>query len=403
MEIFNVANQYKGVSIKSRKFVNPYFLLRLNKYDKKNGIAVIYLIIKIGNDTAGRISTNVKCYPSEWNYRTKRVSGESEDVKNKNDNLDFISNEVHRIYKEFRDIGDDFTAEDIKAVLTKKPQEKPSFLMMFQDYIFSKKSEKVTQSTIQTLINHRKVFVDFLKINGKMDISFKDFGNNITDRLVQFIESKNCSNGFFNNAIYTYGAVFNRANKLGITNGNPLALVKRKKLKDKEFLFLNNEQLSILLNISLPSKTLQNSLNAYLFQCFTGLCLCDLKNFKKSLNIVNDKIIIARKKTKQNCYIPIVKQCRIILDRLKTDSFEIPFDSIYNNDIRIFATICEHPQSEMFTSHTGRKTYGMFLLQSNVKMETISKVLGHSDIRVTQKIYTRVFNQDIDRDFEHLL
>lgn len=382
--------------------INPYFVLRLNKTDKKNGIAVVYLLIKIKDDTAKRFSTNVKCHPSQWNYKNHRIDGNTENIKEQNRYLDYLDTEVKRIYRNLIEQNKSVNAQLVADICRKKEEKIPTFLNLFTELINLKVIDK-TESTIKCNKNHQKIFVEFLQSINKNDLELTEINNMIVDKLCNYLTEKRVSNGFYNNAIYTYSSVINRANNLGYVQGNPFKNVKRKKIKEKEFIYLNSEQLEYLINLNLDSLELQNSLNAFLFQCFTGVSIIDLRAFRKSINIHDNKIIINRKKNNQGCYIPIIKECRIILDRLKTDSFGVPFDYIYNNYTKIFATLCKHPQAELFTSHVGRKTNGMFLLSKGIRLQTVSKVLGHSDIRVTQKIYTKILNSDIDNEFKDLI
>jgi len=58
--------------------------------------------------------------------------------------------------------------------------------------------------------------------------------------------------------------------------------------------------------------------------------------------------------------------------------------------------------SKPLSFHCGRHVFATVITLSNgVPIETVSKALGHTDIRTTQ-IYARVVDEKIARDFEML-
>ena len=54
------------------------------------------------------------------------------------------------------------------------------------------------------------------------------------------------------------------------------------------------------------------------------------------------------------------------------------------------------------TSHWARRTTGMVLLNKGVPIELVAKVLGHSNISVTQKVYAKVLDTTMIKKFKEL-
>ena len=50
------------------------------------------------------------------------------------------------------------------------------------------------------------------------------------------------------------------------------------------------------------------------------------------------------------------------------------------------------------TCHVGRRTFGMLALDAGVSMESVSKMLGHSSIRMTETIYSTVQQNRVGRE-----
>ena len=53
------------------------------------------------------------------------------------------------------------------------------------------------------------------------------------------------------------------------------------------------------------------------------------------------------------------------------------------------------------THHTARKTFATtVLLNNDIPIETVSTLLGHSNIKITQKHYAEVLNKKIKKDLK---
>jgi len=68
-----------------------------------------------------------------------------------------------------------------------------------------------------------------------------------------------------------------------------------------------------------------------------------------------------------------------------------------NDNIRVIAS--KAGITKDMTSHVGRHTYATLSLESGVPMETLSKTLGHGDIKTTQ-IYGKITKAKIEKDYQ---
>lgn len=149
--------------------------------------------------------------------------------------------------------------------------------------------------------------------------------------------------------------------------------------------------------------------DTFVFCCFTGLAFIDVKTLKRS-DISADAngnmwIRKNREKTEELSVIPLFDVPQTIMRKYSghpvvlTTGVVLPVMSnqkvnAYLKEIADLAKISKH-----LTSHIARHTFATMSLNNHVPLETISKMLGHSDIKTTQ-IYARLLDNTISEDME---
>ena len=136
--------------------------------------------------------------------------------------------------------------------------------------------------------------------------------------------------------------------------------------------------------------------SAFLFSCFCGLRLCDIKNLQwKHIKTVNKTpmVEIYQQKTSEPLYLPLsdaaVKNLPPRADR-EEFVFTLPSHGIVNKHIHRW-TEAAGITDRNITVHTARHTFATLNLTAGVDLYTVSKLLGHTEIRTTQ-IYAEVVN-----------
>ncbi|QJB38775.1 site-specific integrase [Chitinophaga oryzae] len=145
--------------------------------------------------------------------------------------------------------------------------------------------------------------------------------------------------------------------------------------------------------------------NVFLFACFTGYSFTELQNLSRDaifLGIDGRRWIkIDRQKTGNPECLPLLPIPAAILDKYANDPYCIennrllPIKSYshYNGYLKEIADLCEIGID--LTTHIARHTFATTVcLDHGVPLETVSKMLGHTNIRTTQ-IYAKVSNRNI--------
>ena len=113
-----------------------------------------------------------------------------------------------------------------------------------------------------------------------------------------------------------------------------------------------------------------------------------------------------RKKTDIEYNIPLLNIPKQILEKYADkskpkDNFLLPVYRIitYNKYLKEIGSLCRI--NKKITSHLARHTFATLALTRGVSIESVSKILGHTNISTTQ-IYARITDKKIDSEMNML-
>lgn len=141
----------------------------------------------------------------------------------------------------------------------------------------------------------------------------------------------------------------------------------------------------------------------FVFGCWTGISFIDIKNLTTE-NIVemNGSLWITSKRQKTNVPFQIKLMevpLRIIkrYEAFRKDNhlFNIGSLSVINKRLKSIAKKCGIEKNLSF--HQSRHTMAVFALNNGMPIESVSKILGHTNITTTQ-LYAKVTSTKLDHD-----
>ena len=147
----------------------------------------------------------------------------------------------------------------------------------------------------------------------------------------------------------------------------------------------------------------------FLFSVFTGISFSDIRNLTYS-NLVQAEdgvwwIHSKRRKTGTEFHVPLLELPLQIIEKyrgLNKDGkmFVMLSCSKTNGNLKKIARMCGIKRN--ITYHQARHSYASLItLSQGVPMETVSRMLGHRDLRAT-RIYAQVSNEKINTDMRKL-
>lgn len=166
--------------------------------------------------------------------------------------------------------------------------------------------------------------------------------------------------------------------------------------------YLTKEEIIKLYNTECENKELKN---AFIFACYAGLRFSDIFNLKIN-NVQNGSIIFKQKKTKQVEKLKLHPVANKIFQEQKknkaADSYVFIIKYCADKINRIIRNWVEKAGIEKHvTFHVARHTFATLLLTYDVDIYTVSKLLGHKDLKTTE-IYAKLIDKKRDEAIDKL-
>jgi site-specific recombinase XerD len=381
----------------------------------KNGLLPIYQRITI-NGARIELSTSRYVEKSKWNTAAGKIKGNSEEARLINSHLDILKNKVYETEKWMINNDQEINVQNFKNKLLGIEEKQRMLLVIFEDHnkrmkeLIGKEFSINTYKKYETALNHTR---EFLKkqynINDiairKVDIAF------INDFDFFLRNSKNCNNNSTIKYIRNFGKIIKQCYVNGWIEKDPFLSYKGK-VKEIERVYLSQEEIETIINKELKIKRLELIRDMFLFSCFTGLAYIDVFNLSKAnivIGIDGEKWISThRQKTESASKIPILPVTQMIIEKYENhpqcsnDDKLLPIlsNQKMNAYLKELADICNIDKE--LTFHIARHTFATTVTLTNgVPIESVSKMLGHKNLRTTQH-YAKVLDRKVSEDMNLL-
>jgi site-specific recombinase XerD len=361
-------------------------------------------------------STNKSINPDKWSSEGSKVKGTSEEARTINSHLDYLKNQILQAEKKLIKKDISVSSENLKNELFGLTETKRMLVPIFQDHnnkikeLVGKEYAPGTLERYTTSLKHTIEFMQWKYNISDIDITKIDHAF-ITDYEFWLRSVRNCAN----NTAVKYLKNFNKIIKLCLANDwldkNPFANYKSK-VKEVERVYLTEDEIQSIIEKDFKTERLSLVRDIFLFSCFTGLAYIDVKNLTKShisFGIDGEKWIFThRQKTESASKIPILPVTQMIIDKYENHPqcnnedklLPILSNQKMNAYLKEIAAICEIEKE--LTFHIARHTFATTVTLTNgVPIESVSKMLGHKNLRTTQH-YAKVLDRKVSEDMKLL-
>ncbi len=216
--------------------------------------------------------------------------------------------------------------------------------------------------------------------------------------------------GLRNNTVWVYMIafkhIFSLARATGAIHIDPFLTFKNR-FEQVERGYLTEEELQRVLLFQTGNATQAHVRDLFLFAAFTGLSYADVKALRwdnvRTLFDGQTWIVTRRRKTNTPSNLLLLDVPRHIMERIgERDSehiFHVPSNNCCNEYLVDMGRRCGI--TTRITFHIARHTFATLSLSKGVPIETLSSILGHTNIRTTQ-IYAKITNKKISEDMSAL-
>lgn len=272
---------------------------------------------------------------------------------------------------------------------------------------YTKDENGLTPASMRSKRNAQARVEQYLLYIGKPNLALKEVDKDFCKGFIAFL--KTCT---FNNGKKTLGsttcrifmnrlaAALNMAVREGLIDNNPFKLLDAKEKPQKKSAmreFLTIEELRTLIATPCRYEIVKK---AFLFSCFTGLRYSDMMALKwneihkaadgKTLYIEHEQV-----KTKNMVTIPLSNEALKWMPR-KSKGDERVFHQLRITSTTVEVVLGEWMQEagiqKHITYHVSRHTAATLLLTLGADLYTVSKILGHRSIRMTE-VYAKIVDK----------
>lgn len=381
----------------------------------KNGEVPIFIRITL-NGNRDEFSLKRSTPVKYWNKKTCRVSPSSHKATDINTLIEDIINKIKVLREYLESEGIEVTPTLIKEKIIGHKKKRHTVVTTFKKHndnaraLIGKDFAAATVQRYDTTLSH---FKQFIKLKYKReDMAFVEITPEvISDFEFYFKIERNCAH----NTTLKYLKNFKKVIIIALQNGwlksDPFK-GKKYKLETIDAIYLDKEELQRLKSKIIKIERLERVRDIYIFCCYTGLAFADVKSLCKS-DITKDSDGISwihkyRQKTKQKSTIYLLDEAKSIIDKyantpaISTSDkvLNVPTNQKLNSYLKELADICHINKN--ISSHSARHTFATTVtLGNNIPIEVVSKMLGHSTIKMTQR-YARTTEELIKKNMSRI-
>lgn len=273
-------------------------------------------------------------------------------------------------------------------------KQSTNFIDYFTDQMEKRKQSKGNygnwDSTLKHLIKFAGTKISFREIDQTFCENFRDFLKNTAKKTGGQPLSTSSVSSYFNK----FRACLKEAVKKKIILSNPSIDVTNPKIIENKREYLIIDELKAIVKAECRYEVLKR---AFIFSCLTGLRWSDINNLKWSqVQNNNDgwRITFHQQKTKGLQYLDISEQARNYLGEQGNPDARVFMGLKYSSymNVELSKWMMKAGITKDITFHCARHTFAVLQLTLGTEIFTLSKLLGHSELKTTQ-IYAKIIDE----------
>jgi site-specific recombinase XerD len=388
---------------------STFKILFFLKRDKQKADGSVPIMCRITLDgQMSRFGTKLSIHPKSWDVKSSMALGKTKEAIEINDFLETIKTGLYNVYHNLLTRENNVNPERVKNIFLGLEVKHQTVLELFQRHnedVAKLVGVSKSKETLQKYEVAYRRMADFIKeYYNVSDISLKEVNHMFLHNFeIYLMTSCKCKENTTAKFLQRFRTIIIMAKNNGWIHIDPFANFKiRFKKTDRGY--LTQQEIDVIMKKKFASERLERVRDIFIFSCFTGLAYIDVKNLRQS-NIrtsFDDGLWVMgkREKTGVNYNVPLLDVPKQIVEKYSSklpDEKVLPVMSNQkmNEYLKEIGTICGIGKD--LTYHLARHTFATLTLTKGVSIESVSKMLGHTNIKTTQ-IYARITDVKVSND-----
>jgi len=388
-----------------------YISFYLNKQrTNKSGACAIYMRLTLAGQREN-VNTGVLVNAKLWDKGKARIKGNTQDISTQNNLLTAIKSRVIAIYTELLNNNALITSAIVKNHLVGAGETKVTLLEAISSHnrqISNKVGIKRSKGTLVKYQTLKLKLEQYIRQEKKRkDLLLKELNYSFVLGFEGFLKAQSVGH----NTAVKYIQFLKRIINYSIAN----QWIAVDPFKEYRCSFkpvirecLTIHEVATLKNKTFATNRLNHVRDIFIFCCYTGLAYSDVKKLKTGEIVTgidnNLWIQTVREKTNIRVPVPLLSDAVSIITKYESwrqgKGGDLVFPVLSNQKMNAYlkeiADLCNIKKK--LTFHIARHTFATTITLSNgVPIETVSKMLGHTNIKTTQ-IYSKVVDLKISED-----
>ena len=397
-----------------KSFKTLFFLKKGNRY--KGGAMPIYVRIIIDGQRK-ELSIQRSCDPKNWNQKSGRGRGSNQEISQLNSYLDAVQGRIFDIQKESELINEQFSPELVKNKLLGADQKQQHSLVEVYKYHNQQFADLVGKEfsggTLKKFNSALKSLQNFIQWKfGTTDFPINKLSHQfITDYEFYLKSIQGIQHNTAMGNIKKLKKIVRQCVANDWLDKDPFMSYKIK-IRETHRAYLSEEELQTLTNKEFSIARLDQVKDIFLFSCFTGLAYADVMKLSPSdiaIGIDGEKwVFTTRTKTDTASRIPLLPMAQEIITKYSNHPKSVSAKKLLptlsnqrlNSYLKEISDACGFTKE--LTFHCARHTFATTVTLTNgVPIESVSKMLGHKNLRTTQQ-YAKILDIKVSTDMSIL-
>ena len=378
----------------------------------KSGKAPIMGRITV-NRTMAQFSSKLSCTPELWNPRESRLNGKSKEAVEINAKIDKLLLAINSAFDSLLERKIDFDATAVKEAFQGSVESQMTLLKRLDIHIDDMQSRigiDVAKSSMSTYIYTRRYLGEFIKKRFKVeDLAFGQLNEHMAYKFQEYVLK---DKGLAVDTARHYLAILKKICRLAFKEGHSekryFVNFKLPKENRKAPRALSQEDFEKIRDLEIPASRVTHNIarDLFLFACYTGVPYADAVSITDD-NIYTDDngalwLKYLRKKNEHLGRVKLLPEAIALIEKYRSNERKELFPMIHHPNLRRHMKGLRDLAGIKtdLVYHMGRHTFGSLItLEAGVPIETISKMLGHTNLTTTQ-LYAKVTPRKLFDDMD---